>query len=241
MRDVRQPAFVRYTLQSESDGFEIRLGSINHELWLYIQAGSTPNVWTIEHRTQDFASGIRDENGKAWYSERAFFDPTWYGSLRALRDGMLDYQNRTAPLAQASPDATPTPAFKTIAIESVMGEGIYGVDDRGPAACANGHAGHALHLWSRQRNARHQLSDVIVDLTSMHFCMMRFDVPAAVGFSGDVEEYFADAGGYWMQTGGVIEGSIRAFGIAVHSGRWRYTIGSMTFPTYITQYEIDRP
>jgi len=241
MRDVPQPAYVDYTLQSGSDGLTVRLGSIDHEVWLYIQDGIAPNAWHIEHRTRDYASSIRDENGKRWFSDRAFFDPTWYGSLRALRDGMLDYQNRTAPLAEATPDAGPTPEFKTIAIESVMGEGIYGVDDRGPAVCANGDAGHALHLWSRKRDAQHQLSDVIVDLTSMHFCTMRYHVPSGVGFSGDVEEHFADVGGYWMQTGGLIDGTLRAFGFAMHRGTWRYTVEAMTFPTYITAAQFDHP
>lgn len=233
MRDLPQPAYVDYSLQSESDGFDVRLGTIDHQLWLYIEDGSTANAWHIEHRTRDYASSIRDENGTTWSSDRAFFDPTWYGSLRALRDGMLDYQNRTAPLADATPDAAATPAFKTIAVESVMGEGIYGVDDRGAAVCANGDPGHALHLWSRERNARHQLSDVIVDLSSMHFCMMRFGVPSAIGFSGYVEQHFAGVRGYWMQTGGVIEGTLRAFGIATHHGTWRYTVTAMTFPSYI--------
>lgn len=241
MHDVPQPAFVSYSLSSESDGFDVRLGSIDHDLWLFIQDGSKPNVWTIQHRTRDYASAIRDEDGVAWYSDRAFFDPTWYGSLRALRDGMLDYQNRTAPIADATPDAVATSEYKTIAIESVMGEGIYGVDDRGATACANGDPGHALHLWSRQRNARHQLSDVVVDLNSMHLCMMRFGAPSAVGFSGYVEEHFADVGGYWMQTGGVIEGTLRAFGVAYHHGTWRYTIVGMSFPSAISPDAFLRP
>jgi len=33
-----------------------------------------------------------------------------------------------------------------------------------------------------------------------------------------------------MQTGGIIDGSLRAFGISIHHGIWRYRLTEMTFP-----------
>ncbi len=233
MRDVRQPAFVDYVLTSRSDGLVVDLTAIRHEVWLQIGSGTTPNVWTIEHRTRDFESALTDESGRAWLSPRAFFDPTWYGSLRALRDGMFGYQNRTAPLLAETPAPDTTPDLKVIAVESVMGAGLYDVADRGEATCANGDAGHALHLRSRERSNRHQLTDVIVDLRSMRFCMVRFSLPSWIGFYGTLEQQYADVDGYWMQTGGVLDGTLRVFGISTHHGIWRYTLSAMTFPSQI--------
>jgi hypothetical protein len=241
MRDMRQPAFVTYTVRSESDGLQIGLTSIEHLVWLQIGPGTTPNVWTIRHRTQDYSSAIVDEKGTAWLSQRSFFDPTWYGSLRALRDGMIGYQNRTKPLSGETPEPVAASGLKVIAIESVMGAGIYDVADRGAATCANGDPGHAMHLTSRERSSRHQLSDVIVDTRSMRFCMVRFGVPSIIGFRGYLEQNYADVGGYWMQTGGVLEGTLRVLGISTHHGTWRYTIDAMTFPREIPADAFQMP
>lgn len=231
MSDLPQPAFVTYRLESSSDGLQIGLMVINNNVWLNIHPGSEPQRWMLSHRTYDYASEIRDlGDGSRYTTQRSFFDPTWYGAYRALREGMFYSQDPATPRPLPG-GATPAPAtLRTIAVISVMGPNIYNIQDRGEQPCPNGAPGHAMHLVSRNRDPHHQLSDVIVDLRSMRFCMMRFSLPADFGFHGIMEQHYADVGGYWMQTDGFLDGTLRAFGIAMHHGVWHYRLLDMQFP-----------
>jgi hypothetical protein len=236
MKALPQPQYLTYSMEGESDGFAVDLIVINHLVWLRIRAGNAPSTWQLRHRTDDYASEIIDQEGTRYVTQRSFFDPTWYGAYRALRDGMLDYQKIEKPLSELvtpAPSPTSTPDLRTIAVVSVMGTSIYRVTDAGAATCSNGDAGHALHLVSRDRNPKHQLSDVVVDVASMRFCMIRFSVSDAFGFHGVVEQHYADVGGFWLQTDGLLDGTDRVFGIATHHGIWRYRLTNVTFPKSI--------
>ncbi|HEV7180813.1 MAG TPA: hypothetical protein VGN11_13150 [Candidatus Baltobacteraceae bacterium] len=95
MSDLPQPPYVTYRLESESDGLQVTLTDIRRLVLLYIEAGSTPSGWIMRHRTDDYASEIVNTlDNRRYVSQRSFFDPTWYGSYRALRDGMLGYLHR---------------------------------------------------------------------------------------------------------------------------------------------------
>jgi hypothetical protein len=232
MNDLPQPAYLTYRLESSSEGLEIEPVVLHDAVWLGIRSGSTPDEWTLRHRTFDYQSEIvNTADGKRYVSQRSFFDPTWYGALRALREGMLDAQDPAAPRTSLGA-ATPTPGstLRTIGVVSVMGSGLYQIEDRGEAACPDGSSGHALHLTSRTRDPGHQLTDVIVDLQSMRFCMLRFAAPTGFGFHGLVEQHYANVGGYWLQTDGLIDGTMRAFGVSMHHGVWRYRLLDMQFP-----------
>lgn len=230
MSDLPQPAYVTYGLESTSAGLEVDLTTIDGGVWLLIHRGSTPDRWSLRHRTLDYESEIVNAaDGKRYVSQRSFFDPTWYGAYRALRQGMLHVQNAAPP--RPSPGApTPDPGLKAIGLVSVIGPGVYDVHDRGAAACPDGGDGHAFHLTSRTPDWHHQLSDVVVELRSMRFCMMRFNASSGFGFSGIVEQHYAQVGGYWLQTGGRLEGAERVFGIAAHHGEWSYQLTDMQFP-----------
>lgn len=237
-----QPAYMTYMLKSEpGTGYELRLMSLRHRVWIQPYRGVDAQVFRMQHRTRDYSTQIVDPDGKRWVTARSFFDPTWYGSYRALRDGMLGYQDNAPPL----PDAHPTPqpvALKTIAAVHVMGPSIYGVQDAGAATCANGDAGHALRLFGHDHDPRHQLARVVVDLRNMRFCSLRFDLPpSALGFAGYVEQEYGDVNGYWVQIGGEINGSTRVLGIAVNSGAWRYTLEEIAFPKSIAAAEFVAP
>lgn len=232
MSTLQQPAYVEYRMLGTADGMPIGLIVRGGNLWLNLGGGASTSSWSVKHRTFDYRSIVVDDaTGKRYSTARSFFDPTWYGTERALRLGMLDSQD-PAP----SRHATPTPAppagstLKTIAVTSVMSPSIYNVEDRGPAPCANGDPGEHLHLWSRERNVMHQLSDVTVDVQSQRFCMLRYSVADTFGFHGIVEQHFASVGGYWMQTDGFLDGTLRFMGIATHHGIWRYRITDVTFP-----------
>jgi hypothetical protein len=243
MSDLSQPAYVTFRFEGTSEGLQVGLTVIHSQVWLLIQAGSTSAGWTLRHRTYDYQSEIVDAaDGRRYVSQRSFFDPTWYGAFRALREGMLNAQDPAPPRPTPGPQTPtpiPNPNLKTIGAISVIGPAIYRVEDRGPATCANGDAGHALHLTSRTRDPQHQLSDVIIDQPSMRFCMMRFGSPAALGFHGFVEQHYADVGGFWMQTDGLLDGSLRIFGISTHSGIWRYHLLDMQYPTALPPETFD--
>ena len=243
MRALPQPQYLTYTIEGDGDNLSIGLRVIRHLVWLEMMTGSAafPSEWAIRHRTDDYASEITDYDGRRLVSTRAFFDPTWYGAFRALRDGMLMYQQTDAPVsAYATPTPGPSPDLRTIAVVTVIGSAVYRVEDRGPAECSNGDPGHGLHLVSREPDPRHQLADVVVDVRNMHFCTMRFNVRES-GFSGSVEQHYGSVGGYWLQTDGVIETGIRALGFMVGHGVWRYRLTEMSFPRSIPAETFLRP
>lgn len=236
MSDLPQPSYVTYRLIGENDGMQVALTVLDGNLWLGMSNGDAPSDWSVQHRTFDYESIVTDAStGTAYTTARSFFDPTWYGTERALRLGMLNSQDPAAPHHTAEdPTPPPGPTLRTIAVTSVMSPAIYNVEDRGQATCANGDAGRALHLWSRARNVMHQLSDVTIDLSSMRFCMMRYSVADSFGYHGIVEQHFANVGGYWMQTDGLLDGTLRFMGFSMHHGIWRYRLTDMRFPQYLS-------
>ncbi len=229
-----QPVFESAILNSQDDGMPVQLVVRNHLVWLGIGSGSGPNSWQLRHRTDDYATEIIDENGARYVTGRSFFDPTWYGAYRALRDGMLNYQDIEKPVSAA---ATPAPqeasSMREIAAIHVMGPTIYSLEDRGAQACPNGSPGLALHLAARDRAPQHQLSDVTINTQTQEFCLLRFGVRDAFGFHGIVEQHFADVGGYWTLTDGMIDGTLRFFGISTHHGIWRFKLDDISFPRAI--------
>jgi len=232
MDAVPQPPYVTYRMEGAGEGFQIGLTVRSAAVWLLIATGSDPSSWTLRHRTYDYKSEIIDRaDNKRYLTARSFFDPTWYGAYRALREGMLNAQDPAPPRASPDDPAPAPTALKTIGGIAVMGPALYRIADRGDAACPDGSAGRALHLTSRSRDPLRQLTDVIVDVQSMRFCMMRYGIAGAFGFHGIVEQHYADVGGYWMQTDGLLDGTLRAFGIATHHGIWRYRLLDMAFPS----------
>ena len=79
----------------------------------------------------------------------------------------------------------------------------------------------------------HQLSDVAIDLRSNRFCMIRYSVADAFGFHGVVQQNFGNVGGYWMETDGFLDGTLRFMGFATHHGIWRYRLTDMHFPSML--------
>jgi hypothetical protein len=244
MDRVPQPAFVSYNLLGQSDNIHVGLETIGNNVWLLFKPGSSPTDWRVQHRTLDYASEVVDESagGKRYISARPVFDPTWFGAFRALRDGMLGYQNADPSrdaLTIVEPTAEPDASLHTIAAVSVIGPAIYAVEDRGLATCPNGDPGRALHLVPRERDPRKQLSDVIVDLNSMRFCMIRFGWSEAGFFTAFVEQHYADVDGYWVVTDGLIDGTPRVLGIKTNHFIWNYSLDDMTFPQQLPPETFD--
>ncbi len=243
MRALPQPPYLTFTMEGNGDNLSISLRVLRHLVWLEMITGPAAfsSEWGIRHRTDDYASEITEYDGRRLVSTRAFFDPTWYGAFRALRDGMHLYQQTDPPISTyATPTPGPSPDLRTIAVVSVIGSSVYRVVDEGSSPCTNGDPGHGLHLIAREADPRRQLTGVVVDLRNMHFCTMRFNVRES-GFSGSVEQHYGSVGGYWLQTDGVIETGVRALGIMVEHGAWKYRLTQMAFPKFIPADVFLRP
>lgn len=235
MDRVLQPPYVTYELQGQSNNnVHVGLQTVGGKVWLQFKGSSGPTDWSVKHRTQDYESEVVDASdyGARYVSARPFFDPTWFGAFRALRDGMVGYQNpdpQRDALTIAEPTPPPNDSLHTIAAVSVIGPSIYAVQDRGAATCPNGDPGHALHLVARRRDPRDQLSDVTVDLKSMRFCTIRFRWNTLLS-TLLVEQHYADVSGYWIVTDGSLEGSSHLLGLKIGHFIWNYRLNNMTFP-----------
>ncbi len=241
MNNLKQPKYITYRLVSINEGLRNNLRPAGRGQIEFVH-GTTTDSWTMSHRTQDYLTEMVDTtDGHRNLSNHPAFDPTWYGPYRSLRDGMIDYTDTGKPLMQPSSSTTPEPdpTLKTIGAVTVMGPAIYNIEDRGTVACSNGDPGHALHLWSRTKNWRHQLSDVVIDLKSMRFCMMRLTLSRPLDNRTTWELHFGNVGGYWMQTDGLIEGRGRLPGISTQHGIWRYKLVGVNFPNSLPAQTFD--
>ncbi|HET7815793.1 MAG TPA: serine hydrolase domain-containing protein, partial [Candidatus Baltobacteraceae bacterium] len=237
MDRIVQPKLVTYDLHGASDNIHIGLTTSGHKVWLSFNHGSAPADWHVRHRTQDFQSEVRvGDTSERYVSERPLFDPTWFGSFRALREGMLGYQNddpARSALAISDPKHGTNAGLPTIASVTTIGPAIYAVQDKGAAECPNGDPGRALHLIPRRRDPRRQLSDAIVDLQSMRFCSIRYGFSGELWFTGFIEQHYANVRGYWIETGGFLDGTLRILGIKTHHFVWQYRLDDLAFPQEI--------
>jgi len=239
MDALRQPKYLSYRLESSSDGVHFDLWTDRqHQVWMRGSDGSTQQAWTLQHRTIDYRSAIvHVSDGKRYLTARSFFDPTWYGSVRALRLGMFSSQDPAASreLESVAQEAT-AKEVKVIGAISSTGPAAYDVIDRGAAACPNGAPGRALHFTSRSADAMRQLSDVVIETASARFCVIKFLARGAGGvfISGLLEQHYGDLNGYWIQTDGVIDGSWQSTILSrKRHGVWRYHLSDVTFPETI--------
>ena len=114
-----------------------------------------------------------------------------------------------------------------------MGPALYDIEDRGAVSCPDGQLGHALHFTSRETNYLHQLSDVVIEVSSARFCVVRFLGRGAgsVVTSGSFEQHYADVNGYWLQTDGALDGMWQTSVLTrKRHGIWRYRLVDMSFP-----------
>ena len=250
MSDLKQPAYVTYRLEGRSEGLEGDLVAQSTCL-LHVIFGKKTDQWTLRHRTSDEETEILDSaDDHRYVTDDPEFDPTWNGSYRSLTHELIASrcsarapQGPSAPTAPTRPPDAPDARLRTIATVTVLGPGIYNIEDLGSAPCSNGDPGRALHLWSRIKNPSHQLSDVIIDLQSMRFCMVRFGRRASAGLGADVtwEVHYRDVDGYWMETDGSAEATLRALGIAAAHGTWRFDLLDMQFPNLLPPDTFQTP
>ena len=232
MNDLPEPAFVSTRLEGTMDGPPL---SLSMEGCGSLRIPRNQH-WQLQTRTHDSETVIVDTDTGRRHS--IGLAPTWLWTYGALRRPILFSGRLPCLAAPASPAPTPSPAsspfppLKVIGTVVALGPGIYNIEDRGATTCPNGNPGHALHLWSRTNDRRHQLSDVVIELKSMRFCTVRFGtrVDGGISFAATFEQHFADVGGYWMQTDGLAEATQRIAGISAMHSVWRYRFLDTRYP-----------
>jgi hypothetical protein len=168
-------------------------------------------------------------------------DPTWTGAYDILRYGL----HGEPPVAADIPAATPAPASEpsgaataapVIASIVAIAPAFYAVSDGGSGACPNGDAGRVLSLRAFRDPADHPLTEVTIDATNDRFCSMRFNVdrPGFESVTGDYEIHFAQAGAYWLVSGGFADVSARVMGIAARRVVLRWENSEIATPSLPT-------
>jgi len=234
MDELKEPPFITFRYEGTGAGLRIDIATEPCKFFRW-KFGDARAQWTIRNRTSDALAEIVDATGNRTVMR---FDPSWAQTHRQLRSRPVrDGHDICSPPGLRPPepvtsDPKPDLSVKTIGTVLAIGSGIYRVEDRGEVACPSGRAGHALHLSSRTNDPHHELSDVIVEVSSMRFCMVRFGARLEVGFSADaiIEQHFADVGGYWIETDGRAELTERIAGFSSGHGVWRYQLLDMQFP-----------
>jgi hypothetical protein len=92
---------------------------------------------------------------------------------------------------------------------TAIGPGYYRAEDGGAVSCADGRAGHHLHMVARSDPKAHPLTDVVIDTQTMRFCSMRFHESLGnvlLGMSFDVDLHFGTVDGYYVITNGAVVG-----------------------------------
>ena len=161
-------------------------------------------------------------------------DPTWAGAYDILRYGLHGEPPSGSPTltpAVTAPGAPAEPA--TIASVVAISPAFYRVNEGGAGACPSGDAGRVLTLTALRDAPAHPLTEVTVDATNGRFCSMRFNVNQAglMGVTGDYEIHFAQAGSYWLVSGGFADVSARIMGIAARRVVLRWENSNITTPT----------
>jgi hypothetical protein len=234
MRDVREPAFVTYRadIPAGNSTLVVRRGTDGRAALVLEAGGTAPaNHWQVAYRASDRLASIPLADGTHVLSSLALFDPTWNGVYEWMRHGLTASAETVEPAvaASAAPQAS---ALPVIAVVSAMSPGNYTIEDAGPGDC-DGHPGHALRLTAKHDASSHPLTGVTIDLATQRFCRLRFALRAgnvAGGVTGTVELHFGDVGGYYLVTGGTIEGAVRSIGIAVGHFATSFAYTAMAFP-----------
>ncbi|MHB8140944.1 MAG: hypothetical protein ACYDHD_06785 [Vulcanimicrobiaceae bacterium] len=243
MDALPQPAYATYTMLVRSEGGSVKVAPNKGKIEL--TAGTGPNTTQRipgAYRGNDATVSLFFPKGKHVTTGLGVFMPTWDGAYAFMQRGYADLgptpkATTAAAAPPASPKALPAPdaTLKTIAIVKSIGSGYYRVQDRGAASCPDGAPGHALHLIAWRDPQTHPLTDVIVDLHSMRFCMMRFSLPTGgggpFGATGFVELHFRQSGAYWMESASLANITARVLGIAMAHMIIRMNYNHFTFPS----------
>jgi hypothetical protein len=216
MRGRPQPAFATYDATMRGlTCFVDRATAVGCTL-----AGeNAASQYAVAYRGQDRRIALQMDGKAIAMGDAPFLDATW-----PEIDALVRYGFGTPPDAQhptpAPLQTDPSSHLPVIAVVSSLAVSHYRVVDEGAAACANGDAGHEVHLIARRDPLLYPLSDAIVDLRTNTLCMLRFGahaylVAGLAGANGSADLDLAQVHGYDIVQDERFSINLRAAGIAV--------------------------
>ncbi|HET9030062.1 MAG TPA: hypothetical protein VFN49_07795 [Candidatus Aquilonibacter sp.] len=175
MRSIQQPAFATYHVHVSVSGatFVVNRSPKGPAFVGFAVGHSKPSPpdFHAAYRDADGLTGVETPQG--WGTVRSpMFDPTWTGVSDWMRYG---FDGRPESTGTPAPRATPSPKEPPVIVTvSAMGVAYYNVTDEGAATCANGDAGHRVHLIARRDPQAHPLTDAVIDMRTQQLCGVRF-------------------------------------------------------------------
>lgn len=241
MNALPEPAYATFDMDVQASGAEIatactpKAGAAFSIGW---GRGMRHEIQTQgEYSLSGNAAAIL-EKGTYCRDDVAIFKPQWAAMHDWMRYGISDSPHpaaRRAPQNHKNGEA----GLQTIATVTAVSPAAYDVFDRGAAACPSGTPGHALHLVAVSNPDEHPLTDVIIETTTMRFCMMRFSlvnaVVAGTGAKGDMTVNFAESNGYWSVIHGHAVLSLRMLGVSLKHFVLDTSYTNMQYPAELQQ------
>ncbi len=230
MRQIAEPQFATYHTRIRIQGANLQLTRSPRGRVVFGVNIGTPGLkpygdFRAAYRASDHLVAIDTPQG--WGTAHGtVLDPTWSGVDDLIRYGFND---PPAPAASATPSPAPAGANSTtpvIAVIHAIGIAYYSVYDGGEQPCANGDAGHRVHLVARENPHSHPLSDAVIDLRTGKLCSMSFAIRQGGIFSasGDITLDLAEQGLYTIVDHERFEFTAHAFAIAV-----KHVVGNVAF------------
>jgi len=219
MRALEIPPFVSYQSAWKSTGLPFRIipdgGYVAIELSTGGAGVKKAHDYDVAFREPDRRLGFRElPAGDQFSGVGRILNPTWEGAYDILRYGLGGKPPNAGPSPTPEPAAGTEP--RTIASVTAIAPSFYRVEDRGAGTCPAGTRGRILKLTAYRDPQAHPLTEVTIDPATDRFCNMRFNLKESglIGATGNYELHFAPVGIYWLISGGLIDVSVRFFGIA---------------------------
>lgn len=239
MRNVTQPNYATYDVRVHVTGLGFILtrepnGKASVGLVMGDKRAKSDATFPAAYRKRDDLTSVQTADGSWGVISMPLFDPTWNGIDDWIRYGF----NGRPDSATAAPSPTPEPnGLPVIAAVRAMGVAFYDVNDAGAATCANGDAGHRVHLIARRDPLDHPLTDAVIDTRTNQLCFARFGMHqsiVAVGYDSTIELNIGDEDGASVVQSGKADLTMRAMGIGVKRVTMSFAYDHFAFPAVLS-------
>ena len=215
MRNRPEPAFATY--DASISGLNCAVAKSGTECTLGKSTVESERPFAVDLRESDGRVTLSRDGTSSVFGDSTFLNATWPGVDAIIRHGFTGMSTAPQPPLDS---AQPSPAMPVIAVVSAFAVANYDVSDAGAATCANGDAGHAVHLVARHDPMRYPLTGATIDLRTGDLCAVRFNakINAAAGLVGataGAQLDLEDVRGYEVVENERFDIDLRAVGIAV--------------------------
>lgn len=238
MQSLPEPPYLTYQSTFSSPTVQINVAPYGGAGALFLALGRGPSAvaWRTDYYGPTAQAVLVLQNGTKLNALSPIFNPTWRGAYDWLRYGL---QGRPALGAQSAQPAST--GLKTIAALTALSPGAYDVDAGGAQMCPGGTSGVHLRFHPRFDPDAHPLTDVVIDDASNRICSMRFRIGSkglVYAMTGFMELHFAQAGRYWLVSGGSGDIVMQFFGEAYRHGSIDFAYTGVAFTPQETPVRV---